>query len=49
MSEFSEQLGMNELDIAEENEYIKDMADIEAERMNDWWFHIDLYEGTKHE
>ena len=38
--EFCEELGMNELDIVEENEYIMGMAEIEAER-NNWWHTID--------
>ena len=37
--EHSPQLGMNELDIDEENEYYKDMACLEADR--NWWQSLD--------
>jgi hypothetical protein len=46
MTEYTEQLGMNELDIDEENEYIKDMACAELDAQN-WWNDIneDSYYG----
>ena len=38
-TENTQQLSMNEVDIDEENEYIKDLACLEADR--EWWSDID--------
>lgn len=39
MSEFTEQLDMNEVEYNEEAEYYEAMARLDAER-NDWWHYL---------